>query len=166
MKAVESTKYSQRLWLLWLQVDGSTEESQTAALVASGRLFGRESTAALKWSALRKRVRRRLGLEEWSTLRKRLDSGSFQQIRRERIPWDHQVCWIWFVGSVSTFRGLGQLVKRPLYAQRKRVISSPISKIVNEIANGVSKEGQVRRSWWRRFRNKVVNFSNLLAWLF
>jgi hypothetical protein len=27
----------------------------TAALVASGRLFGRESTAALKWSALRKR---------------------------------------------------------------------------------------------------------------
>jgi hypothetical protein len=27
---------------LWLQLDGSSEESRTAALVASGRLFGRE----------------------------------------------------------------------------------------------------------------------------
>ena len=89
MKAVDSTKDSQRFWL---QVIDSLEESRTAALVASGRLFirestaalvasgrlfgrestadlvasgrlfGRESTAALKWSALRKRGRQRLGL--------------------------------------------------------------------------------------------------------
>ena len=39
IKAVDSTKESQRLWL---QVDGSLEEIQTVALVVSGRLFGRE----------------------------------------------------------------------------------------------------------------------------
>ena len=33
--------------VIGLQVDGSSEESQMAALVASGRLFGRELTAAL-----------------------------------------------------------------------------------------------------------------------
>ena len=47
VKSVDSTKESQQLWL---QVCGSSEESQTAALVASGRLFGRELTAALKVS--------------------------------------------------------------------------------------------------------------------
>ena len=44
MKAVDSTKDSQRLWL---QVLDSSEDGWTAALVASGRLFGRELTAAL-----------------------------------------------------------------------------------------------------------------------
>ena len=44
VKAVNSTRESHRLWL---QVIDSSEESRTAALVASGRLFGRESTAAL-----------------------------------------------------------------------------------------------------------------------
>jgi hypothetical protein len=60
--------------------------------LASGRLFGRESTAALngEWTALRKRVDSGSGCEwttlwkrvgsgsnfKWTTLRKRVDSGS------------------------------------------------------------------------------------------
>ena len=44
VNAVDSTRESQRLCL---QVIDSLEESRTAALVASGRLFGKESTAAL-----------------------------------------------------------------------------------------------------------------------
>ena len=105
----------------------SLVESQMAALVASDRLFGRESdsgsevdgsseerttatwirgvvdslaesrqrlwlrvinsleenwTAALKWLAFWQRGRQQLGLEEWSTLWQRVDSGSFQQIRQ------------------------------------------------------------------------------------
>ena len=62
MKAVDSTKDSQRLWL---RVDGSTEESQTEALVASGRLFGRESYSGsgCEWTALQKRVKQRLWLQ-------------------------------------------------------------------------------------------------------
>ena len=45
--------------MIGLRVDGSLEESRTAALVASGRLFGRELTAALfgyEWTALLERV--------------------------------------------------------------------------------------------------------------
>ena len=43
-------------------------KESTAALVASGRLFGRESTAALKWSALQKR-----GVTAIGSLAKRRD---------------------------------------------------------------------------------------------
>ena len=59
VKAVNSMKESQRLWL---QVIDSSEESWTAAL---------------KGSALRKREQQQLGLEEWSTLWQRVDSGSW-----------------------------------------------------------------------------------------
>ena len=44
---------------------GSLVESQTAALVVSGRLFGRESNSgsSCKWTALWKRVKQRLWLQ-------------------------------------------------------------------------------------------------------
>ena len=63
-EAVDSVIESQ--WL-WLRVIDSSEESWTAAL---------------KWSALQKRGRHQLGLEEWLTLWQRVDIGSFQQIRQ------------------------------------------------------------------------------------
>ena len=40
------------------------ERESSAALVASGRLFGRESTAALKWSAFWKRGATTIGSSE------------------------------------------------------------------------------------------------------
>ena len=52
VKAVNSTRESQRLCSASGRLFG---RELTAALVASGRLFGRESTAALKWLALRKK---------------------------------------------------------------------------------------------------------------
>jgi len=127
---------------------------------------------------------RRLSLDvsRTGTIRK----AAFQQIQRERIPWDRQVCWMWFVGSVSTFWELGQLVKRPFYAQRKRVISWLISMIVklthswnkqegypgwyqwssNSLTVGTSKRDKSEGVDNDNFKVKVVNFSNLWAlWL-
>ena len=74
MKAVDSTKDSR--WL-WLRVDGSLEESRTVALVASGRLYRRESNSGsgCEWTALRKRADSGSGYK-WTPLWKRVYSGS------------------------------------------------------------------------------------------
>ena len=83
----------------------------------SGRLFGRESAAALVVSG------RLFGRELAAALFNKSDrSGYLETV---------QVCQKRFVGSVLTFQELGQSVKRPLYAQRKRVISWLISVIVD-----------------------------------
>ena len=56
----------------WLRVDGPLEESGTAALVQVDGSVEESQIAALKWLALWKRGQQQLGLEDWSTLRKRV----------------------------------------------------------------------------------------------
>ena len=61
----------------------------------------------------------------------------------------------------STFRGLGLFVKRPLLAQGKRVISWPISVIVDALKSEQARKDKLRCIRLRRFEVVVVFFLNL-----
>ena len=60
-----------------------------------------------------------------------------------------------------TFRGLGRFVKRPLLAQRKRVISLAISVIVDALKSEQARKDKLRSVQLRRFKVVVVIFLNL-----
>ena len=65
------------------------------------------------------------------------------------------------VAESSKFRRLGRFVKRPLLAQRKRVISCTISVIVDALKSEQARKDKLRCKQLRRFEVVVVIFLNL-----